>query len=97
MAAAPTRYYVEHMDTEKFGTTQDANGGNEDPRNYLVQEDFATLKGAQSRKASLNALGEHHYTAIYERTNIEDTTPASLRRRGIDWQSASFDQELVEE
>lgn len=90
----PTRYYVEWIDGEKLAAEQQSGTGNEDLRNCIVEQDFDNLEDAQAFK---RPLAEQTYAAIRERTNIFDTTPKELRRLGIEWHSADFDDDVIED
>lgn len=90
----PTRYYVEWLDSEGFGTAQEAQHGNADPRDFTHREDFNDIEAARVLKVE---KAQNNWAAIYERSNIFDTTPAELRRLGVTWYSADFDEEMIED
>ena len=89
MAKAPTRYYVEWMDGDGFAAAED-----EDPHPFLHSENFNDLDAALAFR---EVKAQANYAAIFERSNIYDTTPKELRRWGITWYSADFDEELIED
>lgn len=78
----PTRYFVEYDDPQFWRDVErgKADRGDWEPDVHILQRDFTVFAAALSFARSLQALSR-----IWERFDIEDTTPPAEYCRGLLW------------